>query len=88
MEHHVNPYRIYLKATRKWVEVSEKYYLDHRRYYDAFRKRHQSHGQCICLKIKFWLCDMVTISTVSFSVPGIGSHWITQQKMMMVPFVH
>ena len=33
-------------------------------------------------------CVMVTISTVSFSVPGIGSHWITQQKMMMVPFVH
>ena len=57
MEHHVNPYRIYLKATRKWVEVSEKYYLDHLRYYDAFRKRHQSHGQCICPKSKFWLCD-------------------------------
>lgn len=57
MEHHVNPYRIYLKATHKWVEVSREYYLDHRRYYDAFRKRHQAHGQCICPKSKFWLCD-------------------------------
>ena len=57
MEHHVNPYRIYLKTTRTWVEVSREYYLDHRRYYDAFRKRHQDHGQCVCPKSKFWLCD-------------------------------
>lgn len=49
--------RIYLKATREWVEVSEEYYRDHTRYYDAFRKRHQSHGQCVCPKNKFWLCD-------------------------------
>ena len=49
--------RIYLKATRKWVEVSEEYYRDHTHYYDAFRKRHQSHGQCVCPKNKFWLCD-------------------------------
>lgn len=57
MSKNVNPYRIYLKATRQWVEVSEEYYRNHTRYYDAFRKRHQSHGQCICPKNKFWLCD-------------------------------
>ena len=57
MSKNVNPYRIYLKATRQWVEVSEEYYRDHTRYYDAFRKRHQSHGQCVCPKNKFWLCD-------------------------------
>ena len=57
MQKNVNPYRIYLKATREWVEVSEEYYRDHSRYYDAFRKRHQSHGQCVCPKNKFWLCD-------------------------------
>ena len=57
MKNNVNPYRIYLKATRQWVEVSEEYYRDHTRYYDAFRKRHQSHGQCVCPKNKFWLCD-------------------------------
>lgn len=49
--------RIYLKATRQWVEVSEEYYRDHTRHYDAFRKRQQSHGQCVCPKNKFWLCD-------------------------------
>ncbi|WP_314032989.1 bacterio-opsin activator [Mogibacterium timidum] len=57
MQKNVNLYRIYLKATRQWVEVSEEYYRDHTRYYDAFRKRHQSHGQCVCPKNKFWLCD-------------------------------
>lgn len=48
MQKNVNPYRIYLKATREWVKVSEEYYRDHTHYYDAFRKRHQSHGQCAC----------------------------------------
>ena len=51
------PYRIYLKATREWVEVSEEVYKEHTRFHDAFRKRHQSHGQCVCPKNKFWLCD-------------------------------
>ena len=49
--------RIYLKTTREWVEVSEEYYRDHTRYHDALRKRQQSHGQCVCPKNKFWLCD-------------------------------
>ena len=48
---------IYLKAEKKWVEVSEEYYKEHIRFYDTFRKRQQSHGQCICPKSKFWLCD-------------------------------
>ena len=57
MQKNVKPYRIYLKATRQWVEVSEEYYRDHTRYHDALRKRQQSHGQCVCPKSKFWLCD-------------------------------
>lgn len=56
-ENYVNPHRIYIKAAREWVEVSEEIYRDHTRYYDAFRKRHQTHGQCACPKNKFWLCD-------------------------------
>lgn len=50
-------YRIYLKATREWVEVSEEVYREHTRFHDAYRKRRQSHGQCTCPKNKFWLCD-------------------------------
>ena len=49
--------RIFLKSTHQWVEVSEEYFRDHIRYYDALRKRQQSHGQCVCPKNRFWLCD-------------------------------
>ena len=56
-ENQSKPKRIYLKATRQWVEVTEEYYRDHTRHYDALRKRQQSHGQCVCPKNKFWLCD-------------------------------
>lgn len=60
MQNNVNQskkFRIYLKSSRQWVEVSEEVYREHYRYYDAFRKRHQAHGQCACPKNKFWLCD-------------------------------
>ena len=63
------PYRIYLKATREWVEVSEEVYREHTRFHDAFRKRHQSHGQCVCPKNKFWLCDADCL-TCEFSRAG------------------
>lgn len=49
-------YRIYLKATREWVDVPEEVYREHTRFHDAYRKRRQSHGQCACPKNKFWLC--------------------------------
>ena len=50
-------YRIYNKTTRQWTEVTDNIYRDHMRFHDAFRKRAQSHGQCVCPKNKFWLCD-------------------------------
>lgn len=53
----VSPFRIYLKSSRQWVAVSEEYYRDHTRYYDAFRKRQQAHNKCTCPKNKFWVCD-------------------------------
>lgn len=56
-ENQSKTHRIYLKSTRQWVEVSETVYREHTRYYDAFRKKAQYHGQCICPKNKFWLCD-------------------------------
>ena len=48
---------IYIKSEQKWTEVSEEYYKEHIRFYNTFRKRQQSHGQCVCPKDKFWLCD-------------------------------
>ncbi len=52
-----NPFRIYIKSSHQWIDVNEEYYRDHMRYCDAFRKRHQEHGQCACPRRKFWLCD-------------------------------
>lgn len=52
-----NQYRIYLKSTREWVMVSEEVYCEHVRYYDSYRKKHKSRGECACPKSKFWLCD-------------------------------
>ena len=51
------PFRIFLKATREWVEVPEEYYRDHVHYYDTYRNRQKAHGRCVCPKSKFWLCD-------------------------------
>ena len=56
-ENQSKTYRIYLKATKEWVEVPEVFYIEQTRYYDTFRHRAQAHGQCICPKSKFWLCD-------------------------------
>ena len=50
-------YRIYIKSTREWVDVSEEYYRDHARFCNTWRKRHQYHGRCNCKKEQFWLCD-------------------------------
>ena len=50
-------YRIYIKSTKEWVEVSEEFYREQTSYYDTFRKKAQYHGQCVCPKNKFWLCD-------------------------------
>lgn len=50
-------YRIYIKSTKEWVEVPEEFYREQKSYWDTFRKKAQYHGQCICLKSKFWLCD-------------------------------
>ena len=52
-----NSYRIYSRSLKQWLNVSEKVYLDHTRFYGAFRKRAQFHGQCSCPRSKAWLCD-------------------------------
>lgn len=51
------PRRNFIKQDCSWVEVDEELYRDHTRFIEAYRKRHQYHGQCVCPKSKFWLCD-------------------------------
>lgn len=49
--------RIYLKAEREWIEVNETLYREYIKENDAYRKKEQYHGRCVCPKSKFWLCD-------------------------------
>lgn len=58
MKQHDNQRKhIYLKSNHSWVEVPEEVYSEHVRYYDSFRKKQKSRGECACPKSKFWLCD-------------------------------
>ena len=55
----VNGWRYPKKSTESTPVFTTLFvsYREHTRFHDAFRKRHQSHGQCVCPKNKFWLCD-------------------------------
>lgn len=50
-------YRIYLKSTKEWIEVSEKVYSEYTKSCDSFLKKAQFHGRCVCTKNKHYLCD-------------------------------
>lgn len=51
-------YAIYLKAFRQWVPVSKKDFDDYYREINAYRRRQQEHGRCVCPTRKRYLCDM------------------------------
>ena len=60
MQNNVNQskkFRIYLKSSRQWVEVSEDQYREYDRNRTALRKRMQYRGECFCPRSKWWLCD-------------------------------
>lgn len=50
--------KIYLKALHQWVSVNKTEYDDYYRDINAFRRRQQEHGRCICPASKRYLCDM------------------------------
>jgi hypothetical protein len=49
--------RIYIKSAKAWFDVPEDQYQAYDRRVCAIRKRMQYHGECICTKRNFWLCD-------------------------------
>lgn len=59
MQKKVNPYRIYDKQTRQWVEVTPEEYANFDRWRTNLRKREQYHKRCMCPRNKWWLCDGV-----------------------------
>ena len=51
-------YRIFLKSTHQWVPVSKAEFDNYYRDINAYRRRQQEHGRCICPPSKRYLCDM------------------------------
>ena len=49
---------IYLKDLHLWVPVSKTDYDNYYRDINAYRRRQQVHGRCVCPASKRYLCDM------------------------------
>ncbi len=49
---------IYLKDLHQWVSVSKTDYDNFYRDINAYRRRQQEHGRCVCPASKRYLCDM------------------------------
>ena len=49
--------RIFIRSTRRWVPVSEEYYVTYMREVGAFKKRQYRHGFCMCPGTKEYMCD-------------------------------
>lgn len=41
-------YRIYIKGSKSWVDVNKEFYTNYYRDINAYRKRQQEHGRCVC----------------------------------------
>ena len=49
---------IYLKDLHQWVPVSKTDFNNYYRDINAYRRRQQEHGRCVCPASKRYLCDM------------------------------
>lgn len=64
-----NQHYIYLRSTRERIPCTEQEFHDYYRDIDAFRKKQQRHGCCVCPATKRLDCDMDCV-TCPFSRAG------------------
>ena len=57
-DNHDKQRKIYLKDLHQWVPVSKTDYDNYYRDINAYRRRQQEHGRCVCPANKRYLCDM------------------------------
>lgn len=69
MKSNDNQHYIYLRSTRERIPCTEQEFHDYYRDIDAFRKRQQRHGRCVCPTAKRLDCDMDCM-TCPFSRAG------------------
>ena len=68
-QNHPAELAIYLKDLHQWVPVSKTDYDNYYRDINAYRRRQQEHGRCVCPASKRYLCDM-DCYTCRFSKAG------------------
>lgn len=51
-------YRIYIKESKSWVDVNRDFYTNYYREINAYRKRQQAHGRCVCPTSKRYIYDL------------------------------
>ena len=69
MQKNDNQHYIYLRSTRERIPCTEQEFRDYYRDIDAFRKKQQRHGRCVCPAAKRLDCDM-DCATCPFSRAG------------------
>lgn len=69
MQKNDNQHYIYLRSTRERIPCTEQEFHDYYRDIDAFRKKQQRHGRCVCPVAKRLDCDMDCV-TCPFSRAG------------------
>ena len=57
-QNQTNERKIYLKDLHQWVPVSKTDFDNYYRDINAYRRRQQEHGRCVCPASKRYLCDM------------------------------
>ena len=60
---------IYIRSTRERISVTKQEFDDYYRDINAYRKKEQRHGRCVCPKSKWLDCDMDCV-TCPFSSAG------------------
>ena len=58
MQNNDNQKYIYIRSTRERIPCTEEEFYNYYRDIDAFRKRQQRHGRCVCPSAKRLDCDM------------------------------
>lgn len=88
-------YRIYIKGSKSWVDVNKEFYTNYYRDINAYRKRQQEHGRCVCPASKRYLCDMdcmtcpyakagdqLSLDNTVSDGEGNEKSWLDDEKLM------
>ena len=82
MQNNDNQKYIYIRSTRERIPVTEEEFDNYYRDINAFRKKQQRHGRCVCPEAKRLDCDM-DCDTCPFR--RAGDHRSLDVKVLKLP---